>query len=289
MAGTLSSRKEPVAAPREPSRVPKYYRLKQDFIKQLAALDPGQALPPERQLAAQYATSRTTVRQALHELVVEGRLERVHGSGTYATPPKVAQRLQLMSDTEGMQAHGLEPSSRLLEIGTLRADGFLAEKLAIAPGAKVLRVTQLRMANGEPRAIETSHLSASRFPRLRQHLLRIGSLDAVLAEFYDVHLEAAEETIETVPARPEEAAILETDVGLPMLMCSRHSFDARGEPVEWVRSVYRGDRYKFVTWLRRPGGTGTDTGAPPTAAHPTAAHPTGAQPTGAQPAGMARP
>lgn len=284
MAGALSSRKDAEAAPREPSRVPKYYRLKQDLIKQLAALDLGQALPSERQLAAQYEMSRTTVRQALHELVVEGRLERVHGSGTYATPPKVAQRLHLMSFTEDMRAQGLEPSSRVVEIGTLRADDFLAEKLAIAPGGKVLRVARLRMANGEPRAIETSHLSASRFPRLRQHLLRIGSLYAALAEFYDVHLEAAEETIETVPARPEEAAILETDVGLPMLMCSRHSFDATGEPVEWVRSVYRGDRYKFVAWLRRPGGAGIDTGAPPTGAPPTAAHP-----TGAQPAGMARP
>lgn len=254
MAGPLSSNGDPVAPPREPSRVPKYYRLKQDLLKQLAALDPGQALPSERLLAAQYGTSRTTVRQAFHELVVEGRLERVHGSGTYATSPKVAQRLQLTSYTEDMLAQGLEPSSRLLEIGTVRADDFLAEKLAIAPGAKVLRVERLRMANGEPRAIETSHLAAARFPRLRQHLLRVGSLYAALAEAYDVHLDAAEETIETVPARPEEAAILETDVGLPMLMLSRHSFDAKGEPVEWVRSVYRGDRYKFVTWLRRPAG-----------------------------------
>lgn len=254
MAGPLSSSEDPITVVRGPSRVPKYYRLKQDLLEQLAALDPGQSLPSERLLAAQYGTSRTTVRQAFHELVVEGRLERVRGSGTYATPPKVAQRLQLTSYTEDMLAQGLEPSSRLLEVATVRSDDFLADKLAIAPGAKVLRVERLRMANGEPRAIETSHLSAARFPRLRQHLVRVGSLYAALAEVYDVHLDAAEETIETVPARPEEAAILESDVGLPMLMLSRHSFDAKGEPVEWVRSVYRGDRYKFVTWLRRPGG-----------------------------------
>ena len=55
-------------------------------------------------------------------------------------------------------------------------------------------------------------------------------------------------------ARPEEAALLAVDVGLPLLMLSRHSFDGDGHPVEWVRSVYRGDRYKFVTWLRRPDG-----------------------------------
>jgi GntR family transcriptional regulator len=38
-----------------------------------------------------------------------------------------------------------------------------------------------------------------------------------------------------------------------MLLLSRHSLDAEGAPVEWVRSVYRGDRYKFVTHLQRPG------------------------------------
>ena len=48
------------------------------------------------------------------------------------------------------------------------------------------------------------------------------------------------------------AGLLGTDVGLPMLMLSRHSRDRDGQPVEWVRSVYRGDRYKFVARLKRP-------------------------------------
>ena len=65
-------------------------------------------------------------------------------------------------------------------------------------------------------------------------------------------LAEAEETIETSLATPREAGLLGTDVGLPMLMLSRHSRDADGEPVEWVRSVYRGDRYKFVATLERP-------------------------------------
>jgi GntR family transcriptional regulator len=109
------------------------------------------------------------------------------------------------------------------------------------------------MANGEPMAIEATHLSARRFPRLRQHLARIGSLYTALSEVYGVHLATAEQSIETVLAGPHEAAALQTDVGVPLLMLARHSFDDAGEPVEWVRSVYRGDRYRFVTWLHRPG------------------------------------
>lgn len=62
----------------------------------------------------------------------------------------------------------------------------------------------------------------------------------------------AEETIETTLADPREAGLLGSDLGLPMLQLSRHSFDTEGQPVEWVRSIYRGDRYKFITRLKRP-------------------------------------
>ena len=61
-----------------------------------------------------------------------------------------------------------------------------------------------------------------------------------------------DETIETALATPREAALLGTDTGLPMLLLSRHSKDDNAEPVEWVRSVYRGDRYKFLARLTRP-------------------------------------
>jgi GntR family transcriptional regulator len=234
-------------------KVPKYYGVKQQLLKEIESLAPGEALPAERVLSARHGTSRTTVRQALQELVVEGRLQRVRGSGTYVSRPKLAQTLQLTSYTQDMRARGLEPSSRLLHVGAIAADDELAHRLDVAVGARVLRIERLRMANGEPMAIEATHLAARKYPRLRQHLARLGSLYTVLAEVYGVQLVMAEETIETILAGPHEAAILQTDVGVPLLMLARHSFEAAGEPVEWVRSVYRGDRYKFVAWLRRPG------------------------------------
>ena len=66
-------------------------------------------------------------------------------------------------------------------------------------------------------------------------------------------LAEAQETIETVLAGPQDASLLGVDVGFPLLLTSRHSFDADGSPVEWAQSWYRGDRYKLVTRLRRPG------------------------------------
>ncbi|HEY2696964.1 MAG TPA: GntR family transcriptional regulator [Pseudonocardiaceae bacterium] len=233
-------------------REPKYWGLKRHLLDLLSSMPPGSPIPTERSLAAEFDVSRTTVRQALAELTVEGRLLRVQGKGTFAAEPKVAQRLQLSSYTEDMRAQGREPSSRLIEISEDPADIDLARLLAIRAGAKVLRLHRLRLADNEPMAIETTHLPLSRFRGLRRYVSSGGSLYQVLRERFGVEMGHAEETIETALASPEEAELLGADVGLPMLLLSRHSFDSTGNPVEWVRSVYRGDRYKFVAGLDRP-------------------------------------
>lgn len=233
-------------------REPKYWGLKRHLLDMLASIPPGTLIPTERSLAAEFDVSRTTVRQALAELTVEGRLVRVQGKGTFAAEPKVAQRLQLSSYTEDMRAQGRTPSSRLLSVTEEPADAELARLLDMSIGSKVLRMRRLRLADGEPMAIETTHLSLTRFRGLRRHVSEDGSLYQVLGEKYGVRMGHAEETIETALAAPAEADLLGADVGLPMLLLSRHSFDTNGEPVEWVRSLYRGDRYKFVATLNRP-------------------------------------
>src|SRR5215469_4676524 len=238
--------------PDEPGRpLPKYYTVKRRLLGLTAALEPGSPVPPERELARQYGTSRTTVRQALSELVIEGRLRRIQGRGTFVAKPKVAQLLELASYTEGMRAHGLHPRTTILEIGYVTADSHLAGLLGIRTGGRAWRIHRLRHGDDEQMSIDTSHLPARRFPGLRRQLSRHNSLYETLITHYDVQLAEAEETIETVLAGPQDARLLGVDVGLPLLLLSRHAFDTRGGPVEWAQSWYRGDRYKFVTRLRR--------------------------------------
>lgn len=232
-------------------REPRYYRLKQHLLELTATAPPGSPVPPERTLAVEFDTSRTTVRQALQELVVEGRLERIQGKGTFVAHPKLAQPLTLTSYTEDVLAQGFTPSSRLLDLTTVRADEVTSSRLGIRLGARVLRVQRLRLANGEPMAVESSHLDAARFPGLRRHLVRSGSLYAALHEGYGSEPGRAEQTIETGMTSPREAAVLGTDTGLPVLLLTQHTFDTTDRPLEWVRAVYRGDRFKFVATLTR--------------------------------------
>ena len=147
-------------------RLPKYYTVKRQLLDLIVTMAPGSPVPPERELARDYGTSRTTVRQALAELVVEGRLLRRQGKGTFVAKPKVAQSLELASYTEGMRAHGLHPQTRILEIGYMAADEDLAARLGIRSGARTLRIHRLRLADGEPMSVDTS--PAARVPRPAQ-------------------------------------------------------------------------------------------------------------------------
>ncbi len=236
------------------ARVPKYYRLKQELRQEISQLAPGSAIATERVLSGRFGVSRTTVRQALQELAVEGLLQRFQGRGTFVAAPKLTQTLQLTSYTEDIAASGRRPASRLLDVSVVQASADIAERLGLAPGAAVQRLERLRLADDEPMAVEAVYLDADRFAGIGAAMDHGTSLYRVLREDYDVALVRAEETIETVLASPAEASLLETGTGLPLLLLTRTSWDDRGHPVEHVRSLYRGDRYRFVANLIRPDG-----------------------------------
>jgi GntR family transcriptional regulator len=239
------------SAPQVP-REPKYYSVKRHLLEIMDSLEPDSVVPTERVLSAELGTSRTTVRQALLELVAEGRLVRRHGSGTYVAEPKMTWPLHLTSFTEQAAANGFTASTQLISAQRIRADDAVAARLAVDVGASVFRIERLRLADERPMAVETAHLSAARFPQLPRHIRRVQSLYVVLADVYGVVVVSAEESIATAPASPREAALLHTDTGAPMLVLGRHSFDASGQPVEWVTSWYRGDRVTFIANLTAP-------------------------------------
>jgi GntR family transcriptional regulator len=232
--------------------IPKYYEVRQWLRQQIDGLPPGTPVPPERTLSDRFKISRTTVRQALHDLSVEGRIVRMQGRGTFVATPKVTQNLQLTSYTQDMRSQGLRPGARLIDVTVTDSEVDVAAGLGIDEGAPVTRIERLRSANGEPMAVETVYLDHNRFPGIGDKLDDDSSLYAILESEYQVVPAQGEETIETVLAPPSVSRLLGTDSTTPMLMLTRTSRDADDRPVEYVRSLYRGDRFRLATRLSRP-------------------------------------
>ncbi|MGH8928746.1 MAG: GntR family transcriptional regulator [Acidimicrobiia bacterium] len=231
---------------------PKYYKLWRWFRQHIDGLPPGTPVAPERALSERFNISRTTVRQALHDLAVEGRIVRVQGRGTFVAPPKVTQNLQLTSYTEDMTAQGLRPGSQIVDVTLSESEPDVAERLGLVAGDLVVRIERVRYANDEPMAVETVYLDGGRFADIGEQLAAGGSLYALLKHQHGIVPVEGEETIETVLAPPSASHLLGTDATTPMLLLTRTSRDATGRPLEYVRSLYRGDRFRFAAKLTRP-------------------------------------
>jgi GntR family transcriptional regulator len=220
-----------------------------DLIERLGV---GEAIPSERQLSGDLGVSRLTVRAALDDLVREGFLERRHGAGTFVSEPKIAQELTMTSFTEDMRRRGMVPSSKTLELKTVAAGARLGRLLHVSPSERIVVVTRLRYADRETMAIETLHVSEALVPGLTAKDLEQHSFYELLEERFGVIVVGGSQAIEPTVTNEEESAALGVPLHSPAFLFERTTNAADGTIVEYVRSIYRGDRYRLVSDLTRP-------------------------------------
>jgi GntR family transcriptional regulator len=230
-----------------PQRLPKPYLVRTAVDDILADLAEGDAVPPERELAVQFGVSRETVRQALHELLVEGRIER-RGRGTVVSRPKLVQPLSLRSYTEGAAERGRVPGRLLVTWEDITATPDIAEALSISAGDGVMHLERVLLADDQRIGLESTYLPRRRFAELTETFDPSTSLYTAIRAT-GVAFGSAVERIETVLPSPREAALLESTTAMPMLLLNRRSVDTGGRPIEMVRALYRGDRIAFETLL----------------------------------------
>jgi GntR family transcriptional regulator len=227
--------------------LPKPYVIRTALDTMLADLTEGDPVPAERELAVQFGVARETVRQALHELLVAGRIER-RGRGTVVSRPKLTQPLGLQSYTEGALAVGRTPGRLPVTDEIIDATAELAAGLQIPVGAQVLHLERILLADDQRIGLESTYLPPARFAGLATTFDPTSSLYAALRAT-GVQFGSATERIETSLASPREAELLESTTAMPMLLLNRRSLDTAGAPIELVRALYRGDRIAFETLL----------------------------------------
>lgn len=229
-------------------RVTKQSLTRQQVLDLIERLGVGTAIPSERQLSADLGVSRLTLRAALDDLAREGYLVRRRGSGTYVQQPKISQELTITSFSEDMRKRGMVPGSRTLSIDTILAGARLGRFLQVSPGEKILQIKRLRLADGETMAIETLHIPERLAPGLTAKDLS-GSFYELLRSRYGILIASGTQAIEPTVTNEEESAALGVPLHSPAFLFERTSRDQSDRTVEFVQSVYRGDRYRIVTEL----------------------------------------
>ena len=238
--------------------IPLHHQVYLDLRRALTAGEwsPGDRLPPERELATRYGCSLITIRHALGELAREGRIERIRGRGTFVLRSRIEHDFAgQLSFTEDMRRRGLQPGTRLVERRIEPAGESVAAALELTPGAPVVYIERLRLADGEPLLLEQARLSAERFPTLGDADLERESLYDLLVNRYGARVARASETVEPVQLPRREAALLDVRPRTLALLVVGTASTRSGEPVEVTRSFVRTDRtrYRLDRVIHRPG------------------------------------
>ena len=213
----------------------------------LDGLVEGDAFPPERELATRFGVARETVRQALHELLVEGRIER-RGRGTVVSKPKLVQPLSLRSYTEGALRMGRKPGRLLITWEDVEATADLAAALGVPNGDAVMHLERVLLADGQRIGLESTYLPRHRFGQFTETFDPTTSLYAAIR--------ATGVQFGSASRARRDGARLATGGGSARVD-DRHAdaaaqpqiTDTEDRPIEVVRSLYRGDRVAFEAIL----------------------------------------
>ncbi|WP_408011230.1 GntR family transcriptional regulator [Pseudalkalibacillus sp. A8] len=234
--------------------LPLYIQLKEVIIEKVEkqVWKPGDTLPTEMELQKMYNVSRTTVRQALTELVTEGVLERIQGKGTYVAEPKLQPiRPELTGFTQDMSAKGHEVHSIVLEAENVECSEKLQRIFNLAPMSKVFKLVRLRLVDNTVIGYHEAFINYHLTPHIdfKDYDFAKESLYLTLAK-EGITWGESDETVEASLAGDAQSKYLKIPSTAPVLKLSRVTRLQDGRPYEYTNMTYRADRYKYSIKLR---------------------------------------
>ena len=149
-----------------------------------------------------------------------------------------------------MLARGLVPSSEVLSFDVLIPPKEIMKELQLAEGEKVYLITRIRNADNIPMALERTYIPVSLFPNLEEQQL-VQSLYQIIEQHYGTKISHADQHIEARLVSNSDRKFLQLAENSVVLVMQRKSYILDQRPVEFVRSMYRADRYKFHNRIER--------------------------------------
>ena len=233
--------------------IPLYYQLKtiiQDMIES-GELQPGDLIPTEKEFEEIYHISRTTIRQAITELVSSGLLYRIKSKGTFVAKPRIEIRNMQNLDVrhEFIRDQNVVPTNKLIAMKKISASLEIAQKLGLAEGTEIVRVELIRLADKIPLFYQDSYLTKPCFEILDIDVEKRG-INSFLYSREETRPMSATRWIEAILADKKISERLELPRFSAVQLVKTVSRNKDGKPVEYNISYFRGDRSTCVMEIK---------------------------------------
>lgn len=226
-----------------------YHELLNTLIEKIKTMNLGDRLPSERQLCVDYDVSRTTVRNAISELELEGYIVRVQGKGTFVSKPKT-KKLNLSnyySFTEQTISLGKVPKTIILDYDIRIPSNNILKKMKLPKGSKIIYMIRLRMADDEKMMLEYTHIPYESFKDITKEILEELPLYEIFEKKYDNLIYKVEESFSVTSVSTYQATTLDVIKASPALKIDRLSYNKNGEIIEYSISIANGFKFNYET------------------------------------------
>jgi GntR family transcriptional regulator len=211
------------------------------------SLSSGDRMPSENELSEKLRISPITVKRALDDLRRQGLIQRIQGRGSFIAERKklIFPIKKLFSLTDYTREQGKAANRQTLELTEMTANSRLASCLNITEKALVARLVRIRLMDNLPIALETTYLPMYLFPNFLNEYSEYIPLYELLVKLYNQEVVRAEDIFEPILINPFEAKVLEIPVGSLGILVERTSYSPKEQPLEFTKSIFRGDLCSF--------------------------------------------
>ena len=215
-------------------------------------LKPGDRLPSERSMCDMWDFNRSTLRSAIKQLILEGKIYNKNGSGTYVSGEKLVRNLQ---DTDGfyqtVKRSGREITTKVVHMDFCETPKNIGRKMKLPLGHKLFRLVRIRYLDGIPVMISTAFLDAERFPGLEALDFENNSLYSLLKQHYNVEISGGHEKLSITYCDAQEAGYLEMEEGAPVIYQSGVTMDEKDVVFEYFKEITRSEYICYASELTR--------------------------------------
>ncbi|MBE5956240.1 MAG: GntR family transcriptional regulator [Lachnospiraceae bacterium] len=199
----------------------------------------------ENELSKICNLSRMTVRSVITDLVKEGVLYRIRGKGTYVAKKFVTVCPSYIGMREQLEQMGYEVKTKIIEYTIEKCNDVTAKYLQIDKESSVLKIKRLRYVDDMPISIHISYINSEYSGQITTEALEREQLCILLNTYYNLKRKRIVETLESVLATEEESILLNISKGYPLLLLKDIIYSDNGEPYEYSKVVFRGDKIKI--------------------------------------------